>query len=63
MAYKIAGIDIHKQVLMVVVMDVEAMEQPALRRRFGTLPRDLQMLAGWLQEQPVEEAGMESTAQ
>jgi transposase len=63
MAYKIAGIDIHKQVLMVVVMDAEAMDQPPVRRRFGSLASDLQMLAAWLQEQEVEEAVMESTAQ
>jgi transposase len=63
MAYKIAGIDIHKAVLMVVVVDVEAMEKPGLRRRFGSSASDLQELAGWLQEQGVEEAVMESTAQ
>lgn len=63
MAYKIAGIDIHKAVLMVVVLDAEAMGETPLRRRFGTSPSDLQELAGWLQEQGVEEAVMESTAQ
>jgi len=63
MAYKIAGIDVHKKVLMVVILDAEAMEAPVARRRFGTLASDLQMLAGWLQEQGVEEAVMESTAQ
>jgi transposase len=39
------------------------MDQPPLRRGFGTLASDWQMLAGWLQEQGVEEAVMESTAQ
>jgi transposase len=63
MAYRIAGIDIHKKMLMVVVMDVEAMNEPPLRRRFGTLASELQELASWLQEQGVEEVVMESTAQ
>jgi transposase len=62
MAYKIAGIDVHKTVLMVVIVDVETMEVVA-RRRFAALASDLQMLAQWLQEQGVEEAVMESTAQ
>ncbi len=63
MAYKIAGIDVHKKVLMVVILDVEAMDRPVARRRFATLPSDLQMLAIWLQEEQVEEVVMESTAQ
>jgi len=63
MAYRVAGIDVHKKMAMVVVMDVEAMNEPPVRRRFGTLPSDLQQLASWLEEQAVEEAGMESTAQ
>jgi len=63
MAYKIAGIDIHKAVLMVVVLDVEAMGAAPIRRRFGTCESDLQELAAWLQQQGVEEAVMESTAQ
>jgi len=63
MAYKVAGIDIHKAVLMVVVLDVEDMEAKPVRRRFGTCESDLQELAAWLQQQGVEEAVMESTAQ
>ncbi len=63
MAYRVAGIDVHKKVLMVVVMDVETPEVPAARRRFGTCASDLQALAAWLREQGVEEAVMESTAQ
>ena len=63
MAYRIAGIDVHKKVAMVVVIDVEAMQEPPLRKRFLTLPSGLQELAAWLQELKVEEAVMESTAQ
>jgi hypothetical protein len=35
---KIAGIDVHKKVLMVVVMDTSAPEEKPARRRFVTLP-------------------------
>jgi transposase len=60
---KIAGIDVHKKVLMVVVMDTSAPEEKPARRRFVTLPSELQRFRIWLQEQGVEEAVMESTAQ
>ena len=63
MSYKIAGIDVHKRVLMVVVMDASTPEEKPERRRFTTMPSDLQRLSMWLREQGVEEAVMESTAQ
>jgi transposase len=60
---KIAGIDVHKKVLMVVVIDVNTPEDKPERRRFVTMPSELRRLLLWLQEQGVEEAVMESTAQ
>jgi transposase len=63
MSYKIAGIDVHKKVLMVVVIDASTPEGKPERRRFATMPSDLQRLSTWLREQGVEEAVMESTAQ
>ena len=48
---------------MVVVMDTSAPEEKPARRRFVTLPSELQRFRIWLQEQGVEEAVMESTAQ
>jgi len=65
MSYKVAGIDVHKKVLMVVVAEVEASqsEWSLQRRRFGTTTSELRQLAGWLREQEVAEAVMESTAQ
>ena len=63
MSYKIAGIDVHKRVLMVVVIDASRPEEKPERRRFTTMPSDLQRLSIWLREQGVEEAVMESTAQ
>src|SRR6201984_3155274 len=63
MSYTIAGIDVHKKVLMVVVIDATTPEEKPERRRFATLPRDLHRLLIWLREQGVEEAVMGSTAQ
>jgi transposase len=63
MAEKIAGIDVHKKVLMVVVMDARTPEEKPERRRFATMPSELRRFSNWLQEQGVEEAVMESTAQ
>jgi transposase len=63
MSYKIAGIDVHKKVLMVVVIDASVPEWKPERRRFATMPSDLRRLSTWLREQGVEEAVMESTAQ
>jgi transposase len=63
MSYKIAGIDVHKKVLMVVVIDATTPGEKPERRRFATMPSDLHRLLIWLREQGVEEAVMESTAQ
>jgi len=66
MGYKVAGIDIHKQVLMVVVMllvQAEGRVEKLERRRFGTTTPELEKLAAWLQALGVQEAVMESTAQ
>src|SRR5947199_8689352 len=60
---KMAGIDVHKKVLMVVVVDTSVPEEKPVRRRFVTLPSELQRFRIWLQEQGVEEAVMASTAQ
>src|SRR6516165_1049771 len=62
-AMKIAGIDVHKKVLMVVVIDGSRPEEKPTRRRFVTMPSELQRFRIWLQEQGVEEAVMESAAQ
>ena len=60
---KIAGIDVHKKVLMAVVVDASTPEEKPARRRFVTMPSELHRLLTWLREQGVEEAVMESTAQ
>src|SRR5246500_1426341 len=61
MPYRIAGIDVHKKMLAVVVSDVEVDSEYQFERRvFGSTPEQLRMLAAWLLEQEVEEAVMES---
>src|SRR5262249_3073228 len=64
MAYRIAGIDVHKRKLAVVVADIEVDDEyPFERRWYGSNPEQLQRLAEWFIEQQVEEVVMESTAQ
>jgi transposase len=62
MSYRIAGVDVHKKMLAVVVSDVEVDGEYLFeRRRFGSNPEQLRSLAAWLLEQEVEEVVMEST--
>ncbi len=64
MAYRIAGIDVHKKMLAVVVCDVEVeVEYTFESRKFSSSPEQLRSLATWLLEQEAEEVVMESTAQ
>ena len=64
MAYRIAGIDVHKRMLAVVVADVKVESEWQFdRRKVGTTPDQLRRLAEWLVEQDVDEVVMESTAQ
>jgi transposase len=64
MAYRIAGIDVHKKMLAVAVSDVEVDGAYQFeRRKVGTSPDQLRALAAWLVEREVEEVVMESTAQ
>jgi transposase len=63
-AYRLAGIDVHKKMLAVVISDVSAADDWQWERRtFGTLDSQLRALAAWLAEREVREAVMESTAQ
>lgn len=64
MSYRIAGIDVHKRMIVVVVADVDvAGDYEFERRQYGSSPAQLRLLAAWLVEQGVEEVVMESTAQ
>jgi len=59
---RIAGIDVHKAMLAVVVEPAEREEKDWPRRKFGTSKSELRHLAAWLQGQGVTHAVMESTA-
>lgn len=64
MSYRIAGIDVHKKMLAVVVADVSSGgEYDFERRQFGSSPDQLRLLTEWLIEQKIQEVVMESTAQ
>jgi len=64
MKYRIAGIDVHKRMLAVVIADIAVDgEFQFERRKVGTSPSELCQLADWLAAEQVEEVVMESTAQ
>ena len=62
-AYNIAGIDVHKKMLAVVIANARDSELQFECRRFGTTASELQLLSAWLRERGDQEAAMESTAQ
>jgi transposase len=59
----IAGIDVHKKMLAVVVRCQREGKVEYEKRKFGTTQMELQHLAAWLQHYGVSEVVMESTAQ
>jgi transposase len=64
MPVRIAGIDVHKRKLAVVVAEVEGEDEYQFDRRwFGSNPEQLRALSEWFIEQNVEQVVMESTAQ
>ena len=64
MPYRVAGIDVHKRMLAVVVADVAVDSEYVFERRLvGTTPDQLRALATWFVASAVEEVVMESTAQ
>jgi len=64
MSYRIAGIDVHKRMLAMVVADVTVEGEYQFERRMvGTSPDQLRALAEWFVVDEVDEVVMESTAQ
>jgi transposase len=63
MSHNIAGIDVHKKLLVVIVADAAKPEVALQGRRFGTGSGELRHLSAWLSQLGVVEAVMESTAQ
>jgi transposase len=61
---RIAGIDVHKAMLAVVVVEGSSQACRCIARaRFGAMESELRRLAAWLAEQQVGQVVMESTAQ
>ena len=63
MSHRVAAIDVHKKLLVVVVADSAEPSVILQSRRFGTGAAELHHLASWLGDLGVTEAVMESTAQ
>jgi transposase len=59
----VAGIDVHKSMLAVVVRQERDGKVEYEKRKFGTTRSEIGHLAAWLQHQQVHEVVMESTAQ
>jgi transposase len=59
----VAGIDVHKRMLAVVIVDDEDPQQGLEQRKFGTGASELKHLAAWLGGRGVTMAVLESTAQ
>ena len=59
----VAGIDVHKSMLAVVVRREQDGKTEYEKRKFGTTHTEIGHLAAWLQHSQVREVAMESTAQ
>jgi hypothetical protein len=53
---KVAVIDLHKKVLMAVVVDASTPQEKRVRRRFVTMPSELHRLLTWLRARGEEES-------
>jgi transposase len=58
----IAGIDVHKKMLAVVIRKPAGQAVEYIKRKFGTTKNEIFHLVGWLQHHQVSEVVMESTA-
>src|SRR5260370_6861644 len=64
MPYRMAGIDVHKKRLAVVVADVQVEYEYQFERRwYGSHPEQLRVLSEWLIAQEVDAVAMASTPQ
>lgn len=63
MQSRVAGIDVHKMMLMVVIRESGEEAAPEERRKFITTRSGLADLADWLRQRQVDSVVMESTAQ
>ncbi len=58
----VAGIDVHKRMLAVVVVDDDNPQQALDQRTFGSSASELKHLTAWLISHGVNQVVMESTA-
>jgi len=58
-----AGIDVHKKMVAVVIRQWRGEQVEYQKRKFGSTRTEIQHLQAWLQSQAVSEVVMESTAQ
>ena len=54
----VAGIDVHKRMLAVVVAGPNQTDKQYVRRKFGTTRKELRALAAWLGDHQVRQAAM-----
>jgi len=59
----VAGIDVHKKMLAVVIRRQSGTQVEYIKRQLGTMRVEIEHLAAWLQHEQVSEVVMESTAQ
>jgi transposase len=59
----IAGIDVHKKMLAVVVRRQRGEQAIYEKRKFGATRQEILHLEAWLRDREVSEVAMESTAQ
>jgi transposase len=59
----VAGIDVHKKMLAVVIRRDQNGQPQYGKRKFGTIRKEIMALAAWLQHKQATEVVMESTAQ
>jgi len=60
---RVAGIDVHKKILVVVVLDSRCPDRDCASAKFGTTATQLKELAAFLRRHEVRQVAMESTAQ
>ncbi|HXM43939.1 MAG TPA: hypothetical protein VN924_22080 [Bryobacteraceae bacterium] len=58
-----AGMDVHRKMLAVVIRREQDGQPQYEKREFGTTRKEITALAAWLQHEQVCEVVMESTAQ
>ena len=59
----IAGVDVHKKMLAVVIRRPRGEQVEYTKRKFNTIQAEIAHLEAWLQAHGVSEVVMESTAQ